>query len=484
MWLGIGSAALFLIHRRTPWLLHGYLLFFLAIVLVVLLLVSAALWELPVAATMCGAIALTVFSGSWGIMGFPGFPFLPDRILLVVALLALLLGAPGAARLQRLRVTGVHLLLAATVLYATVSAAAAGTLGGEAAVFDLLDRLGAIPFLMLLIAPAVFAGPRERDLLLMTLVGLGAYLGVTAFLETVGPHGLVFPNYILAADALTPVRQAGGPFRAPISDGFACFACGAAAAIACRQWRGQRRRTVAWAVLALSALGVFLSLERGVWIAAGAGVLAVGLVAPELRRWLVPAVVTSGLLIVGALAVFPSLAGNATARASDQTPIWDRQNQTATALRMIAARPLFGFGWDNYANVSTDYFRQTGSYPLTGFSTADNPLPLHDTYLSNAVELGLVGSLLWLAALGWGVGGAIFRRGSAQLRPWRLGLLAISVFFCVLALFDPLQQNFTELLLWTWAGLCLADARPAGALAGRENSPAAASGQTAQVAVP
>src|SRR4029077_17973137 len=116
----------------------------------------------PPATMLCAALALTIFSGNWGRVGLPGFPLLPDRILLAGALLALLLGAPGAAALPRARVRGVHLLLALTVLYATASAAAAGTLGTKAGAFDLLDRLGVLPFLMLLIAPVVFVGARER----------------------------------------------------------------------------------------------------------------------------------------------------------------------------------------------------------------------------------------------------------------------------------------------------------------------------------
>jgi len=456
LWSTIGLALLLLLHRQAPYLLHGQWLFFLALALLALLLIAASLWELPVAVTVCAMIVLSIFSGSWESLGLPGFPFVPDRILLMLALLALLLRAPGASGLPRPRVRGVHLWLALTAMYAIASAAVAGTLGTKAALFDLLDRLGVIPFLMLLVAPVVFSSSRERELLLGALVGLGAYLGITALFETVGPHALVFPRYIVSADALTPVRQAGGPFRAPITDGFACFACGTAAAVAFARWRRRRRRYVAGVVVALSALGAFCSLERGVWIAAGAGIVAVGLAAPELRRLLVPAAVVCAVVIGGALVVFPTLAGHANERASDQTSVWDRENQTATALRMIAAKPLFGFGWDNYVKASTAYFRQASSYPMTGFSTFDDPLPLHDSYLSNAVELGLVGLLLWLVSLAWGIGGAIAARGSPELRPWRLGLLAIAVFFCVLAFFDPLQQNFSELLLWSWAGLCLA----------------------------
>jgi O-antigen ligase len=212
-------------------------------------------------------------------------------------------------------------------------------------------------------------------------------------------------------------------------------------------------------VVVLSAFGAFLTLERGVWIAAAAGVAAVALAAPELRRPVLVAAATCALAIGGALALSPQLAAHATARSGDQTPVWDRRNQTAAAVRMIAAKPLFGFGWDNYANASSDYFRQAGDYPMTGYSTFDNPLPLHNSYLSITVELGLVGALLWLASLAWGVGGAALARVPRELRPWKLGLIAIAVFFCVLAFFDPLQQNFTELLLWVWAGVVLACAR-------------------------
>jgi O-antigen ligase len=112
---------------------------------------------------------------------------------------------------------------------------------------------------------------------------------------------------------------------------------------------------------------------------------------------------------------------------------------------------------------------------MTGFSTFENPLPLHDSYLSNAVELGLVGVVLWLGSLFWGVGGAIFNRGSPELRPWKLGLIAIAVFFAVLAFFDPLQANFTELLLWVWAGMLMVEGpidqrRSDGAISGRRPS--------------
>jgi putative inorganic carbon (HCO3(-)) transporter len=454
-WPVLGLAALLPIQSRLPWLLHGHWLFVTMIALGAMLMIAAALWELPPATMMCAAIALTIFSGSWTSVGLPGFPFVPDRILLAGALLALLLGAPGASGVPRVQVKGVHLLLALTVFYATTSAAAAGTLGTKAGVFDLLDRLGAIPFLMLLVAPVIFSGRWERNLLLATLVGLGAYLGITALFETIGPHGLVFPSYIGVADAVTPTGQAGGPFRTPMTEGFACYACGVAAMIAYAQWRGAWSRRFAAAVAVISLLACFLSLERAVWIAAVVGLIAVGLAERRLWRWIARAAVTFTIVIAAALVLAPNLAGQATARAGTQLSVWDRQNQTAAAMRMIAAKPLFGFGWDRYETQNIDYFRQASSYPMTGVFNHELPLPLHNSYLSNAVDLGLVGALLWLACLIWGLGGAVLSPVTAELRPWRLGLIAIAAFFAVVAFFDPLQQNFSELLLWVWAGVVL-----------------------------
>jgi O-antigen ligase len=455
VWSAVGVAALALIYERFAWLLSGYSLVPTLCLLIVVLFALHRLWELPLAVMMCVAIVLTIFSGNWGSVGLPGFPLLPDRLMMVGVLAALILRAPGTKGRPAIKIRPVHLLLLLLTFYALASAAAAGTIGTKTAAFALLDRLGIIPFAMLLVAPVIFHGPRERQMLLVTLVGLGAYLGLTAIFESLGPHALVFPHYIVTSDEALPGERASGPFRSSVAEGFATFSCGVAAVIAFFQWSGQRRRYVAGAVVVVSTLACFMTLERGVWIAAAAGAVGAGLATGKARRWLIPGVLACALVVGGALLLSPALASKASARVNDERSVWDRQNQTSAALRMIAAKPLFGFGWGRFVDDSLPYFRQAPNYPMSGYSTPENELPLHDSYLSYAVELGLVGALLWLAAIFWGLGGAIFSRGSPLLRPWKLGLLAMTIFFLVVALFDPLQQNFTELLLWTWAGVAL-----------------------------
>lgn len=458
VWTLLGFAALALIHEITPDRLRGPWLIITPLLIVVCVLVARRLWELPPAVTLCAAIALTIFSGAWHQIGLSGLPF--DRLLIVIVLLQFLFRAPGTAHVPPVRLQNVHLLMGLAVIYVLVSAIAAGTLTNEISFLTLLDQFGVTPFLVFVLAPSVFSGQRERNMLLATLVGLGAYLGFTAIFESLGPHALVFPRYILHVDTELPGERAGGPFQSSVAEGFATFGCAVAALIAFTQWRGQRRCYFAALVALVCAFGCFLTLERGVWIGAAAGAVVTALLTRTGRRWLVPGALACVIALGGALVVSSTLAQKASARVEDQRSLWDRENQISTGLRMLQAKPLFGFGWERYTSDSLEYYRQADSYPMIGYSLSSYTslgklLPLHETYLAYAVELGLVGALLWLVSLLWGVGQAVFSAGSSALRPWKLGLLAIAICFLTIGVVNPYPAPFSVLLLWTWAGVAL-----------------------------
>ena len=55
----------------------------------------------------------------------------------------------------------------------------------------------AVPFAVFALAPLAFTTPRHRAGFITAMVWFGAYLGLTAFFEIVGPHQLVFPHFIL-----------------------------------------------------------------------------------------------------------------------------------------------------------------------------------------------------------------------------------------------------------------------------------------------
>ncbi|HEY6549576.1 MAG TPA: O-antigen ligase family protein [Solirubrobacterales bacterium] len=463
-WALVGLALVALTYRYQPTRLEGRWLVIGPLLVVVAVLVLRRLWELPPAVTMCAAIVLTVLSGGWSQMGLAGLPL--NRLLVAVVLLQIFLRAPGVARMPRIPLRNVHLLIGLTLIYALASAAAAGTLVSKDGFLQLFDVFGVVPFLLFLVAPAVFAGRRERDLLLATLVGLGAYLGLTAIFESLGPQALVFPSYIrhFEAETLSAVK-ASGPFQSPTAMGFACFACAVAALIALAQWRQRWGRCLALFVAAACIFGCFLTLERGVWIATIIATVVAALATQTGRRLLAPGIAISAVALIGVFALVPSLSQSASERATYQQSLWDRQNQTAAGLRMVQDKPLFGFGLDRYAAESVDYFRQPADYPMTGYThgitigVPDPILPIHNTYLSHAVELGLLGALLWLASIAWATGGAILARGPASLRPWKLGLLAIAVFFLVVCVVDPHTAPFPMVLMLVWAGLA-AGAKP------------------------
>jgi putative inorganic carbon (hco3(-)) transporter len=463
-WGLLGLAALALLYKYQPARLEGHWLAIGPLLVLAGVLVLRRLWELPPAVTMCAAIALTAFSGGWSQMGLAGLPL--NRLLVAVVLAQILMRAPGTARMPRVPLHNVHLLIGLTLIYALASAAASGTLAAKDGFLQLFDVFGVVPFLLFLVAPSVFAGRRERNLLLATLVGLGAYLGLTAIFESLGPQALVFPSYIrhFEAETLGAVK-ASGPFQSPTAMGFACFACAVAALIALGQWRHRWGRYLALVVAAACLFGCFLTLERGVWIAAILATVVAALATQPGRRLLAPGIAISAVALVGVFALVPSLSQSASERATYQQSLWDRQNQTAAGLRMVQSKPLFGVGLDRYAAESVDYFRQPADYPMSGFThgitigVPDPILPIHNTYLSYAVELGLVGCLLWLTSIAWAIGGAILARGPTDLRPWKLGLLAVAVFFGVVCLVDPHTAPFPMVVMLVWAGVA-AGAKP------------------------
>lgn len=462
-WVLLGLAALALAGKFEPRYLRGHWLVVTPLVVLAAVLLVRKLWELPPAITMCAALVLNMFSGKWSQFGLGGLPF--DRLMIVLVLAMFILRAPGIARTPSLRVRNVHLLLCLVIMYVIASALAAETLTSEAGILSLFDKVGIDPYLMFLLAPAVFAGERERDLLLWVLVVIGAYLGFTAIFESLGPHGLVFPHYIVTIDAELPGHRAGGPFGSSVSEGFATFACVIAAMIAFTKWHDQRKRYFAAVVGVVCVFGCFLTLERGVWIAALAGIVITAVLTRQGRRLLIPGLCAVAVLIGGSLALSPSLSEKTSFRLNDQLSVWDRLNMTAAGVRMVDAKPLFGFGWSTYTTASPPYFREASGYPMNGVSTPaickpahcepELQEPLHDTYLALAVELGLVGAALWLGAFLWGIGLGIFSTGAGALRPWKLGLLALAITYLAICPFDPYQAPFPDLLLWVWAGVAL-----------------------------
>jgi O-antigen ligase len=456
----LGTFALFAVVALA--VASGAAAFTRTMLLIAALSIAWLVWVLPPAVTLTAAVVLSPLASNWLQLGIPG-KLSPDRLLLVGGLGVMLVRGPGARGLPDLKVRPTHAVLGVLLVYAFISAAAAGTLSQSAGFFRLFDAFGVLPFLVFFAAPSVFESARSRAVLLAGLVGLGAYLGVTALFEATKLNALVFPRFITAFTAGDSSGRAYGIFLEPVSNGAGLFDCGVAAAVALVSWRHPWARAFAAVTAMLCAAGTFFTLERSVWLGAAAAVIVTIVVTAVGARRAAPGIAaTAGLVataaIVAGVALWfaPGLAHEATQRANDQGTVYDRRNLATAAENMIEARPLFGFGWSTFEQKSLDYFQQSPDYPLNPnlafTATNQGTFSVHNEFLDYAVTLGLVGTAIWLLGLVLAVGGAFHARTTPDLARWRFALLPIIVFYLVIENAVP-PALFPNLLLWLWLGV-------------------------------
>jgi O-antigen ligase len=311
---------------------------------------------------------------------------------------------------------------------------------------------------MFLVAPVAFATARQRTILLGSLVGAGAYLAVTAVLEKLELYDLVVPSYIGDRFVGTHFGRSRGPFLEAGANGLALYACAAAAAIGLVLWRAPRQRAIATAVAALAPIALLLTVTRSIWLAGIAATVVAMATTPGLRRFLVPVALAGAAAVLVAFTVIPGLAKQAEDRQEDKNPVYERENTTAAGLRMVAARPLLGFGWQRADEEMEPYFRLDPDRPLIGANAG-----FHNLYLEYGVSLGLVGLAVWLLGGALAVRSAFVGRAPPSVRPWQVGLKAVLVAWIIVGLSTPLAYLFSTVLLWTWAGVASVRPQPEGA---------------------
>ena len=447
-WVLLGLAAVIAVAQVNP---AGAATVYTVVAAVSAFVAAAyAIWYVEPVYIFCAAILLSPISGYWSELGVPGFASL-DRLLLVAGITAVAIKAPGARGRPAIRIAPVHWVMLAAISYVVLSALLANTLFDRPSFFRLLEAFGILPFLVFLVAPVVFRTPRERDILLRTLVALGLYLSLTTFFERFGLNALVFPQYILDPNIGTHAGRGRGPFAEAVTNGFALYVCAVASIIAFARWRRTQplfARICLWTA-ALAVGGAFMSQQRSVWLGALVATVVAATTIGEARKHAPAILAMLALVVGGSLLLIPGLAAQVQERGNQQDTVWDRKNLARAAVNMVEERPLFGFGWSQFTRASPEYFEQADGYPL---APNISRLRVHNVPLNYEAELGLVGLMLWAAVLITGVGGALATRGPPDLAAWRAGLLAVAVCYVVVSNFVP-PSVFPNLVLWLWAGV-------------------------------
>ncbi|MEA2399314.1 MAG: putative inorganic carbon ((-)) transporter, partial [Thermoleophilaceae bacterium] len=252
--------------------------------LVALAGLAIAAMTAPPAWTLSGALVLSMFQSHWQLMGVS---VSLDRYAMLFVI-ACVLVREWRHRDGRLQTQPVHWILILFGLYALGSAWIGGGLSDHQARFELIDKLGLIPFLVFFAAPFAFRTEADRRVLLGALVAIGAYLGVIAVLETTGPKALIVPHYITDPTQGIHSDRARGPFLDAGANGIALYACAVASVIAFIKWRDRRWRVVALLVAGLCLLGVVFALTRAAWLGALIASPIALAASRETRRYLLP----------------------------------------------------------------------------------------------------------------------------------------------------------------------------------------------------
>jgi O-antigen ligase len=404
-------------------------------------------WHADPAVSFTVGLCLYVFAGRWDRLGLPTI-LAPDRILLATAIAAVLFNPTFRRRPLPRHPDPAVAFMAAAFAFALVSAAASGTLFDRDSAFALVERFGAIPFLLYVAARTAIRTQRQREVVLAGFVVLGGYLGLTALFETLKISPLIIPAYIDDPTIGILPDRARGPFLEPATNGLALFACAGASLIAARTWRSGWARSAAVLVAGLCFAGLLFTLTRQVWVAAIVSSLVVALCMPRLRPWLVPGALTAAAAVAVLVLTIPGLSETVAERRAQQSTIYDRVNLNNAAINAIEAHPLTGVGWQAFRPVTAEYAELHPNIPLTAMGGT----VVHNLFLAYGADLGLVGLTLWLVALVLAVGGTLVRRGPPESRPWWALLLGVSLFFGVIAMFEY-PQTFSIVLVFLLAGI-------------------------------
>jgi len=142
-----------------------------------------------------------------------------------------------------------------------------------------------------------------------------------------------------------------------------------------------------------SAVCIFISFSRGSWLGGAAAAMGLALMYPKATvRTAVVVLILMTLLGSGVLSQQMAYARermNSEDTAKDRLVIWD------AGLQMIKAKPLFGWGYGDYADYAGQFQRRVANY-VAAYSHAS-----HNSYIAMAAETGVPAFLLFVFPVLW-----------------------------------------------------------------------------------
>jgi O-antigen ligase len=340
--------------------------------------------------------------------------------------------------------------------------------GDEAPALQHLINGYLIPLSLYFVARQSKLTEQNVSAILPAAAAFGVYLAATGLLEAAGQWGLVFPRYIANPKIGLHFGRARGPMVQSVSYGVYLGAC----LVAVWLWREpllvrakgalsriSPRRWLPLVIAPLILAAIYCTKTRTVWMGAGTALVAVlwGTLHGK-TRYLVLGAMVFAALIVGVVKMDAILGLKREGTAADTRRSASMRPAFAyVSIEMFKDRPLFGFGFGQFAREKLPYLSDR-SVDLDLESIRE--YVHHNTFLSVLTETGLVGMSLFLAVLaGWfGCGLALAQHPIAP--PWmrRHGWLLVGVLCVMLWQMTGHEVTFTTIdnsLLYLLAGIAV-----------------------------
>ncbi len=229
---------------------------------------------------------------------------------------------------------------------------------------------------------------------------------------------------------------------------------------ALHQVRGWLKNTYLAAFL-LSVLGAFISFSRAGWLAMGLVLAGLFTMYPKgtLRAFLVllPVIL---ILVAGPLAGQVQWASERLNSEESEASALSRLPTYLASLRMIQARPIFGWGYENFNRYDFQFYRRVGD-----LVNPDKDHSSHNFFLTLLAEQGLVGFLLFLFPFGYwlSVSTRVYAKMPANgfISRKFLGVLWLFLLaFLVINMFQSMRVVYALGLMWVNLGLIAAIVEP------------------------
>lgn len=250
-----------------------------------------------------------------------------------------------------------------------------------------------IPYSAYFFAKNLMTDKRQIRALLWVLLALSVYYNVTSVAEKFHINALLWPKYMVNAQAGWAGRSLGPFLQAPL------FGTVIGIMLPIHLYFLATVKGTAWRILlAVSLLmglaGLYFTYTRGSWLA---GVVALVTTAVLNRkayvRYLLPAAIIAPVLAIGVLGLAQDKFMKD--RMENEATIGSRLGTAVTVLRVWRDNPIFGVGFFQYANVREDYVQPV---EIGGFQTIHfwqfRRNSIHDIYLGPMAETGIVGMIL------------------------------------------------------------------------------------------